>query len=209
MFDPSITIDVFSVLQIVSIGGQLTDTDAELMVLFHKMIRIHSVTGTKLLLELALSEVVAEGLGRLFGSRLSSELKYNLLDAIVYKKGILMILATNAPQQDKLDFFLIYISEKSIKASLVPNVHDYILFQTRRRVEYIFQIEMPETVSFLAPYHESSLPKVTLHVPNIDECAVVFPCFVLLISDIEQNNRNIIREEFNDTLLGVGKFSNT
>jgi hypothetical protein len=63
---------------------------------------------------------------------------------------------------------------------------------------------VPEHLEILAPFHESSLPKVSLHVPNADECAIVFPRFVLLISNIANSNRSVIREEFDDFLLGVG-----
>lgn len=162
------------------------------MTLFHKNIRIYSVTDTKLIFEMSVSDILNDGFSRLLGTTISRDFKFNLLDAIIYKQGILMVLAVNTPPNENLDFYVAYVSEKSIK--------------TRRRVDYIFQIEVPEHLSILSPFHESSLPHVTLHMPNEDECAIVFPHFVLLISNIAQSNRNVIREEFQDFLLGVGEF---
>lgn len=88
------------------------------MTLYHKSIRIYSVNETRLIFELAISEVINDGLGRTLGMTLSRDLKYNLLDAIVYNKGILMILAVSTPPQEQLDFYLVYVSEKSIKVIL-------------------------------------------------------------------------------------------
>jgi hypothetical protein len=181
-----------NVLRIVPITNQLADPEAELMTLFYKSIRIYSVTDTKLVFELPISEVIGDGLSRLIGITPTRDLKYNLLDAIVYEQGILMVLSVNMPPNEKLDFYLAYVSDQSAK--------------TRRRVEYMFKIDVPDHLSIMSPFHNDNLPRVTLHVPENNECAVVFPQFVLLISKISNSNRNVIREEFDDFLLGVGKY---
>lgn len=162
------------------------------MTLCYKTIRIYSVNDSKLVFELSIGDVINDGFPRLCGSIVARDLKYNLLDAIVFKQGILMVLAVNSPPNDQLDFYLAYVSEQTIRGG-------------RRRVDYMFRIDVPEHLSILSPFHESSLPSVTLHVPSGNECTVVFPRFVLLISSIAQESRNIIREEFNDFLLGVGE----
>jgi hypothetical protein len=109
------------VLQIRAITNQLSEPDAELMTLYHKSIRIYSVNETRLIFDLAISEVINDGLGRALGMQLPRDFKYNLLDAIIYKKGILMILAVSTPPQDQLDFYLAYVSEQSIKVTFLIN----------------------------------------------------------------------------------------
>lgn len=113
---------LFSVLRIRPITNELSDPDAELMTLYHKSIRIYSVNETRLLFELNITDIINDGL-RLLGTQLPRDFKYNLLDAIVYKSGILMVLAISNSSQQELDFYFAYVSEQSIKVSEIKSIH--------------------------------------------------------------------------------------
>ncbi|KAI6197809.1 hypothetical protein M3Y94_01268600 [Aphelenchoides besseyi] len=168
--------------------------EAELCVLFYKSIRIYSVNESRLIHECNLSDFVNNALVPLISSPLPKDLKYHLLNATVYENGLLLIVAVNVPPSEMLDFYLFYITSES--------------FGQRRTVQNCIKIPVPPHLQILSPFHESSLPRVLLNIPKADECAVIFPNFVILITNPTDREPTTILEEFNDSLLGAASLNN-
>uniref|UniRef100_A0A1I7RQW8 Nuclear pore complex protein Nup133 n=1 Tax=Bursaphelenchus xylophilus TaxID=6326 RepID=A0A1I7RQW8_BURXY len=179
------SIDRETVVKVVPVEGEVNVHNAELMVIFHKVIRFYSVSQSSHLFAIETHDLVVRALEKL--GKLTDNLKHYLLDAVPYNSGFLVLISVNSLKHDCLDFYLGYVNGDTSKT------RQFIAFN---------QLSIPIRYRMQAPIHTVSLPVVRLHTPEQKECIVVFNKFIVHIDNPEGDADSRVLESVEERVIG-------
>ncbi|CAD5229053.1 unnamed protein product [Bursaphelenchus okinawaensis] len=186
------SMDRETVVKVVSLSGRCDLNNADLMVVFHRVIRFYSVAQSTHLFAIETHELISRAFEK---QGLNSEnVKHHLLDTVPYEGGFLVLVAINNVTYDCLDFYLGYITS-----------------ETKRTKEFVAlnKLNIPNRYSIQIPLHSVALPTVRLHTPESSECVIVFNRFISVVKDPkEEDAENVVTEGIDERIVGSETMDN-